>query len=120
MYSEQLLDHFRNPRFAGVLEDATARARVMNPVCGDILELTARVEAGRIAELRFLAKGCTACIACGSALAENVQGIDAARLRSLKAADVEAWVGGLIPESKHAARLAEDALRALQENIATK
>ena len=69
MYSPQLLDHFQNPRNAGTLEPPAVRVRVENPVCGDILELSAIVAEGRIAEIRFQTRGCTASIACGSATA---------------------------------------------------
>ncbi|MGH9743749.1 MAG: iron-sulfur cluster assembly scaffold protein, partial [Candidatus Acidiferrum sp.] len=44
MYSESVLDHFRNPRNAGKLMNATAQVQAVNPVCGDILELAVRVE----------------------------------------------------------------------------
>ncbi len=58
MYSPQLLDHFEHPRNAGSLAHADARVRVENPACGDILELSIKVNGGRISDVRFLAKGC--------------------------------------------------------------
>ena len=57
MYSRQVLDHFEHPRNAGVIESPDAAAQVENPACGDILKLTAKLAAGRIAEVKFLAKG---------------------------------------------------------------
>jgi nitrogen fixation NifU-like protein len=72
MYSPQLLDHFEHPRNAGDVAHANARMRVENPACGDILELAVRVEAGRIREIRFLAKGCVPAMACGSLITEMV------------------------------------------------
>ena len=57
MYSPQLLDHFEHPRNAGELPDADAQVRVENPACGDILELAIKMNAGRIGEIRFRAKG---------------------------------------------------------------
>ena len=54
MYSKAVLDHFQNPRNAGTLEAATATVSVENPVCGDILELSVRVDHGRIVEAREL------------------------------------------------------------------
>jgi nitrogen fixation NifU-like protein len=68
---------------------------------------------GRIAEARFKARGCTACIAMGSALTELMAGRDEAALRALRRDDIDDALGGLITESKHVTVLAMDALRAL-------
>src|SRR6266567_3949779 len=70
MFSEAVLDHFRRPRNAGELPDATTSVEVTNPVCGDVLKLAARVENSRFAEVRFLCRGCTTAIACASFLTE--------------------------------------------------
>ncbi|MBI3695441.1 MAG: iron-sulfur cluster assembly scaffold protein [Acidobacteria bacterium] len=113
MYSEKLLDHFKNPRNVGELDPPARTVEVSNPVCGDILRLSARFEQGRIAEVRFRTRGCTASIAAGSALSELLRGRTAEEAARLKPADVEAAVGGLGNESKHAAVLAIDAVRAL-------
>src|SRR2546430_16800117 len=74
MFSEAVLDHFRNPRNAGELPGATATVEVSNPVCGDILKLAARIVDARIAEVRFLCRGCTTSIACASVLTERLTG----------------------------------------------
>ena len=74
MFSELLLDHFRNPRNAGKLANPSAAVQTTNPVCGDILELSIRVENGEIAEARFLCRGCTTSIACSSFLTERLTG----------------------------------------------
>src|SRR6202035_2053984 len=74
MYSAQLLDHFQNPRNAGDVADADATVEIENPACGDILRLTLKISASRIAQARFKAKGCVAAIACGSAVTELVSG----------------------------------------------
>jgi nitrogen fixation NifU-like protein len=113
MYSEQLLDHFKNPRNVGELEPPAVQVEVMNPVCGDILRLSARFEGARVVEVRYKTRGCTASIATGSALTEWIQGRTREELARLTAADLEAAVGGLIPESKHAAALCVDAVKAL-------
>jgi nitrogen fixation NifU-like protein len=86
---------------------------VSNPICGDILRLSAVLENGRIAQSRFKVRGCTASIAAGSALTEVIAGCDKAALAKLTASDVEQSVGGLSNESKHAAVLCIDAVRAL-------
>ena len=113
MYSARLLDHFENPRNAGEVADATLRARVENPVCGDILELSARIGEGRIIELRFLAKGCVPAMACGSAIAELAKGKLLTEARAISKEDVIAAVGGVPKASGHAAIMAVEALRKL-------
>ncbi len=114
MHSQRLLDHFSNPRNAGDLEPADMSINVENPVCGDQLRLTLQI-GGNITDLRFRARGCTASIACASALTELLMGKTKADLAGLDAAAVEAAVGGLIPESKHAAALAADAVRQIEK-----
>jgi nitrogen fixation protein NifU and related proteins len=110
MYSEQLLDHFQNPRNAGELADADATAEVENPVCGDVLRLSLKSAAGKIVRMQFKAKGCVASIACASALTELVEGKAIAEAKKLRQDDLRAAVGGLPPASNHAAQLALDAL----------
>src|ERR1700676_2098882 len=85
MFSEAVLDHFRNPRNAGELPGATATIEVSNPVCGDILKLSARITDGRIAEARFLCRGCTTSIACASLLTERLSSRTLAEARSITA-----------------------------------
>jgi len=113
MYSAQVMEHFQRPRNAGTLEDATAQVELTNPVCGDVLRLAARVEGGRVVAARFKASGCVPAIACGSWLAEWMEGRDVAELASLSDKQVAEALGGLPPASKHAAQLAVDTLRAL-------
>lgn len=86
---------------------------VSNPVCGDILRLSALVANGRIGQAAFQTRGCTASIACGSALTELVMGKTREELKSLHALDVERAVGELSNESKHAAVLCMDAVKKL-------
>ena len=108
MYSERLLDHFQNPRNVGELSDADVRVEVTNPICGDILLLTAKLEAGRIERVAYQTRGCTASIASGSALTELLLGRTADEARLLSRDEIERAVGGLSNESKHAAVLALD------------
>src|SRR5271165_5759612 len=84
MYSAQMLDHFQNPRNAGEVVDPDAVAEIENPACGDVLRLTLKIAAGRIAEIRFKARGCVASIACGSALTELVAGRTLDEVRALQ------------------------------------
>jgi nitrogen fixation protein NifU and related proteins len=113
LYSETFLDHFKNPRNVGELAPPAVTVEIENPVCGDILRLSARFEGGRVAEVRYKVRGCTAAIASGSALTEWMRGKTCAELDALKAEVIDEAVGGLIPESKHAAVLCLDAVKRL-------
>lgn len=112
-FSEAVLEHFRNPRNAGELEGATHRVEVTNPVCGDVLQLAARIENGRIAEVRFLCKGCTTAIACASWVTECIRGRSLEEARGVNVEMIAAGLGGLPEETKHGAVLSADAVRAL-------
>src|SRR5208283_4506452 len=105
MYSTQVLDHFEHPRNAGTIADADASARIENPACGDILELTIKVAGDRVAEIRFRARGCVAAMACGSALTELVRGKRIGDARKLTREELLRAVGGLPPASSHASHL---------------
>ncbi|MGH9474619.1 MAG: iron-sulfur cluster assembly scaffold protein [Terriglobales bacterium] len=109
LISPRLREFFARSQFAGVADRATARAEVENPVCGDHLVLTLRVEAGRAAELRFLARGCVAAMGCAAAFTEILQGCPLADLAAFGRPQLLAAVGGLAPESRHAAALVLDA-----------
>lgn len=120
MYSLEVLDHFKNPRHAGELENGGIEVEVTNPVCGDTMRLSVRMEAGRVAEARFLAQGCVTSIACGSVLAERMQGEPAAELAKITPNQISDALGGLPSATFHGAQLACDALDALLEKIAPK
>jgi NifU-like protein involved in Fe-S cluster formation len=113
MYSEAVLDHFQNPRNAGTLDAATATISVENPVCGDILELSARMEAGRIAEARFRTRGCVTALACSSLLTELLRGKTPAEARAITSEKISEALGGLPQATLHGAQLARDAVQAL-------
>ena len=113
MYSQRLLEHFQNPRNVGDLQPPAVTVEVTNPVCGDILRLSVRFEGQVAAEVRYKTRGCTASIAAGSALTEWIAGKTRAELARIKPAVVEEAVGGLEPESKHAAGLCVAGVRAL-------
>jgi nitrogen fixation protein NifU and related proteins len=113
MYSDQLLDHFKNPRNVGELAPPASVVEVSNPACGDILRLSVRFENARVVAAAYKVRGCTASIAAGSALTELLQGRTRHELAVLSSAEIEAAVGGLTTESKHAAVLCRDAVKAL-------
>jgi nitrogen fixation protein NifU and related proteins len=111
MYSEKVLDHFHHPRNVGEIEHPTAVAETANPVCGDVLKLWIVAGQGRIERAAFKAQGCVPVVACGSLVAETIEGKSLEQLRALTPQDVEKALGGLPPASRHAAALAIDALK---------
>lgn len=113
MFSEAVLDHFRNPRNAGELPGATAVVEVTNPVCGDVLKVFVRFESGRITEARFLCRGCTTAIACASLLTEQLRGLTTAEAGAITADSLSRLLGGLPPATFHGAQLAAEAVTAL-------
>jgi nitrogen fixation NifU-like protein len=112
MYSAQLLDHFQNPRNVGDVAGADASVEIENPVCGDVIRLSLKMQNGRIYKICFKAKGCVPSMACGSALTELAVGKTVVEARSLKRETLVNAVGGLPHASTHAAQLALDALSA--------
>jgi nitrogen fixation NifU-like protein len=117
MYPPRLLDHFQNPRNVGELAPPAIATEVSNPACGDIMRLTARFEGGVAAEVRYKVRGCTASIAAGSALTEWLTGKSRTQIAAFTPAIVDEAVGGLPTESKHAAVLCADAVKALLSAI---
>jgi len=118
MYSPAVLDHFQNPRNAGTLDAAAATVSVENPVCGDILELSVRMESGRIAEARFRTRGCVTALACSSLLTELLHGKTPAEARAITPEELSEKLGGLPQATFHAAQLARDAVQALLGKVA--
>ncbi len=118
MYSERLIGHFRNPHNVGELDPPAVTVEVSNPACGDILRLSARFERGQVAEVRYKTRGCTASIAAGSALTEWMLDKTGDELAHLATPTIEEQVGGLSAESKHAAVLCVDGVKALLRAVA--
>jgi nitrogen fixation protein NifU and related proteins len=117
MYSEPVLDHFHHPRNVGEITNATAAVEMTNPVCGDLMRLWVVERGGVIAEAKFKTQGCIPAVACGSWLTETMVGKPPAELVGITADQIEAALGGLPPASRHAARLAADALHRLIEGL---
>lgn len=111
-YSELFKDHLANPRNAGELADADAVSEQTNPVCGDRLRLSLRLRDGRIDAARFLAYGCPPTLACGSALAEMLEGMTPEEAAHISRADITKALGGLPARKGHAAALALETLHA--------
>ena len=114
MYSEQVMEHFQNPRNMGEIEDPDAIGDVGNPKCGDMMRLTLRVdpETDTITDVKFKTFGCGAAIATSSMITELVKGKsfeDALRVSNKTV--VEA-LGGLPPVKYHCSVLAEQGIAA--------
>ncbi len=120
MYTDKVMDHFMNPRNMGEVENANAVAQVGNPVCGDVMRMTLRIDDDdRITDIKFKTFGCGAAIASSSIMTEIIKGmtIDEA-LRVTNKAVTDA-LGGLPAQKRHCSVLAEEgihnALRAFFE-----
>jgi len=93
LYREALLEHARKPRNAGCVENPALTARASNPLCGDELELTAALENGTVAEIRFRVRGCAIVTAAASPMSETVRGRNLERARELGRAFQEVMEG---------------------------
>ena len=114
-YSELFKDHIAHPRNAGELSDANASAEETNPVCGDRLRLSLRIDNEKINAARFLAYGCAPTLACGSVLMEMIDGKSIGEALNISRKQIVDALGGLSPQKQHAAALAIETLqRALQ------
>ena len=111
MYSERVLDYFHHPRNVGEIPGAASAVEVSNPVCGDVMKLSALLENGRVSLARFKVEGCIPAVACGSWLTEHMLGRTVAELGAVTAEEIEAGLGGLPTASRHAGALAAAALR---------
>lgn len=106
-----LIDHYRNPRNLGDLEDADAVAIVHNPACGDMLRLAVKVDGDRIVTARFKAYGCAAAIAASSVATELLTGTSVQEAASIRDEDITGVLGGLPPMKVHAVVLAREGIQ---------
>jgi nitrogen fixation NifU-like protein len=114
------MDHFRNPRNVGAVENADGVGKVGNPVCGDIMELTIKVKDGRIEDAKFRTFGCGAAIATSSMVTELVKGKTIEEALEVSNKAVAEALGGLPPVKMHCSVLAEQALRSAIEDYRKK
>jgi nitrogen fixation protein NifU and related proteins len=110
-YSPTFKDHLANPRNAGELPNASAVGEETNPVCGDRLRISLRVDKSRIEAARFLAYGCPPTLVCGSILTELITGKTIQEAMRLTRKDLLNALGGLPSRKQHAAALAIETLR---------
>jgi nitrogen fixation NifU-like protein len=120
MYSETVLDHFRNPRNVGEIEDADGVGTVGNPVCGDMMSVYIKVEDDKIADIKFRTFGCGAAIATTSMTTELAKGKTLDEAMEITRKDVADELGGLPPVKMHCSNLAADALHEAIEDYRKK
>ncbi len=120
MYSETVLDHFRNPRNVGEIEDADGVGTVGNPVCGDMMSVYIKVEDDKIADIKFRTFGCGAAIATTSMTTELAKGKTLDEAMEITRQDVADELGGLPPVKMHCSNLAADALHEAIEDYRKK
>ena len=120
MYSEKVMEHFRNPRNMGEMENPDGIGKAGNPICGDVMELYIKVKDNIIIDAKFQTFGCGAAIATSSMVTEMVKGksVDEALEISNKA--VAEALGGLPPVKIHCSVLAEEALKSAIEDYRKK
>ena len=110
MYTEKVLDHFRNPRNVGEIENADGIGSVGNPVCGDMMTIYINVEDEKIKDIKFRTFGCGAAIATTSMTTELAKGKTLDEALEITREDVASELGGLPPVKMHCSNLAADAL----------
>jgi len=111
VYSEKVMEHFRNPRNVGVIEDADGVGTVGNPVCGDLMTMYIKVEDDRIVDIKFQTFGCGAAIATSSMATELAKGKTLEDALKITRQTVAEALGGLPAQKMHCSNLAADALR---------
>lgn len=110
-YSETVLEHFTNPRNAGVMDDPDGVGVQSNPVCGDTMRLMLRIRDGVVSEVRWQTAGCPAAIATSSIASEMIAGRTLEELAGLTREQIVAAAGGLPASKLHCSVLAQDAVR---------
>ena len=116
VYSEKVMDHFRNPRNVGEIENPDGVGKAGNPVCGDIMELYIKVEDEKIVDAKFKTFGCGAAIATSSMLTEMVKGKTIEEALKITNKAVAEALDGLPPIKMHCSVLAEEALKSAIED----
>ena len=111
-YTEQVMDHFMNPRNMGEMDDASGVGTVGNAKCGDIMRIYIKVENDVITDVKFKTFGCGAAIATSSKATELVKGLTLAEAEKITNKMVMDSLGGLPPVKVHCSVLAEEALHA--------
>jgi nitrogen fixation NifU-like protein len=116
MYNQVVMDHFKNPRNVGVIEDADGVGEVGNPLCGDMMSIYIKVEDDRIADIKFQTFGCGSAIAVSSMLTELAKGKTIGEAKQISNKDVANALEGLPKNKMHCSNLGADALHMAIQN----
>ncbi|MCW4022172.1 MAG: Fe-S cluster assembly scaffold protein NifU [Candidatus Bathyarchaeota archaeon] len=110
MYSEKVMDHFKNPRNVGEIENPDGVGTVGNPTCGDLMTMYIKIKDEKIEDVKFKTFGCGAAIATSSMATEMAKGKTIKEAMNITRAEVAKNLGGLPPIKMHCSNLAADAL----------
>jgi nitrogen fixation NifU-like protein len=116
MYSQKVMEHFKNPHNMGEIPDADGIGSVGNPVCGDMMTIYIKVKDNRLTDIKFKTYGCGSAIATSSMITDIAMGKTLEEALKITRADVADQLGGLPPVKMHCSNLAADALHAAIEN----
>jgi len=120
MYTDLVMDHFANPRNVGEVDDADGAGQIGNPVCGDVMRMTIKVEDDRITDVKFKTFGCGAAVATSSMVTEMVMGKTLDEAAEISNRAVAEALGGLPAQKMHCSNLAADALHLAIEDYLTR
>lgn len=112
LYSEKVMDHFRNPRNIGVIEDADGVGEVGNAKCGDIMKIYLKIADDKIEDVKFETFGCGSAIASSSMATEMIKGKPLSEALEVSNKAVAEALDGLPPHKLHCSVLAEEAIKA--------
>ena len=116
LYSEKVMDHFRNPRNVGVIEDANGVGEVGNAKCGDIMKMYLKIENDIVEDVKFETFGCGSAIASSSMATEMIKGKPLSEVRELTNKAVAEALDGLPDYKMHCSVLAEEAIKSALED----
>lgn len=120
MYSEKVLQHFRNPRNMGEIKDADGVGKVGNPACGDVMYIYIKVKDNTLEDVKFQTLGCGAAIATSSMLTELAKGKSLEDAVKITKKDVADALDGLPPIKMHCSNLAAEGLHAAIKDYQSK
>ena len=116
LYSDKVMDHFRNPRNVGVLDDANGIGEVGNAKCGDIMKMYLKIEDDIVKDVRFETFGCGSAIASSSMATEMIKGKPLSEVKNLTNQAVTEALDGLPAHKIHCSVLAEEAIQSALED----
>ena len=120
MYNEKVIEAFSHPQNVGEIENPDGFGKVGNEVCGDIMQITLKIENDRIVDAKFKTFGCAAAVATSSTATEMVKGMTVDEAWNLTNKVVIEKLGGLPPQKLHCSVLAEEAIKAAIEDYRNK